>query len=496
MQEDTPEATPSNSHGPVESNRNEDGDIGVGMDMEPTETPSTDVGETQASDSTPPQNIAAPSADAPIETVVESSGEPFGLSDPPFVPFVYDDTSPEGTTDTLPEPVSSRIQSESTGGGSNAALFLAGSLVAGILGAVLTVGVLAATGTFDEIEAAAPTTTIANAEQVTQVVEVAPPQIINDLGAAVNPTAVAAKALPSIVTITVFDAPADEDSPVLGVGSGSGVVISAEGYIITNHHVIEDADTFSVMFEDGREYEATLVGSDDLMDLAVLQISASGLTPVDFGATEPLNVGDPAVAIGNPLGQEGGASVTVGVISAFDRRVDFADETFLHGMIQTDAAINSGSSGGALFDAEGRLIGITSAIGVSQAGPEGIGYAIPIELVDRITAEIIETGDVAHPFLGVTIGTHLEEADDGAIVPSGAIIDTIEGTDSAAGMAGLQPGDVIISIGRKTIDDQTDLILAVRLYRVGDEVDFVAIREGETMSFSVVMGQRPAEFGG
>jgi len=116
MQEDTPEATPSNSHGPVESNRNEDGDIGVGMDMEPTETPSTDVGETQASDSTPPQNIAAPSADAPIETVVESSGEPFGLSDPPFVPFVYDDTSPEGTTDTLPEPrsASSQPQGRST----------------------------------------------------------------------------------------------------------------------------------------------------------------------------------------------------------------------------------------------------------------------------------------------------------------------------------------------------------------------------------------------
>lgn len=165
-------------------------------------------------------------------------------------------------------------------------------------------------------------------------------------------------------------------------------------------------------------------------------------------------------------------------------------------MIQTDAAINSGSSGGALFDAEGRLIGITSAIGVSQAGPEGIGYAIPIELVDRITAEIIETGDVAHPFLGVTIGDHHEEAEDGAIFLAGAIIDTIEGTDSAAGMAGLQPGDVIISIGEKSIVDQTDLILAVRLYRVGDEVDFVAIREGETLSFSVVMGQRPAEFGG
>jgi len=217
---------------------------------------------------------------------------------------------------------------------------------------------------------------------------------------------------------------------------------------------------------------------------------------VEFGSTESLSLGDPAVAIGNPLGQDGGASVTVGIVSAFNRMVDFADDSFLHGMIQTDAAINSGSSGGALFDAEGNLIGITSAIGVSQAGPEGIGYAIPIELVDRITAEIIETGDVAHPFLGVTIGTHLEEAADGAVVPTGAIVDSIEGTDSAAGMAGLEPGDVIVAIGGKQIKDQTDLILAVRLYRVGDEVEFVAIREGNTQTFDVVMGQRPTEFGG
>jgi serine protease Do len=228
----------------------------------------------------------------------------------------------------------------------------------------------------------------------------------------------------------------------------------------------------------------------------VLQIDAAALIPVQFGASDSLRVGDPAVAIGNPLGQDGGASVTVGIISAFDRRVDFADDSFLQGMIQTDAAINSGSSGGALLDAEGNLIGITSAIGVSQAGPEGIGYAIPVELVARITAEIIETGDVAHPFLGVKMVTYQMEADDGAIAPAGAIIDEITGTDSAAGLAGLQPGDVVIAIGGKTIVDQTDLFLAVRLYRVGDEVEFVAIREGETMSFSVVMGQRPAEFGG
>jgi S1-C subfamily serine protease len=165
-------------------------------------------------------------------------------------------------------------------------------------------------------------------------------------------------------------------------------------------------------------------------------------------------------------------------------------------MIQTDAAINSGSSGGALVNADGALIGITSAIGVSQAGPEGIGYAIPVELVKRISDEIIEDGDVEHPFLGVTIGTFFDEATDGATVPAGSNIQTIEGTDSAAGQAGLLPGDIIVRIGDKDIVDQTDLILAVRLYRVGDEVEFGIFRDGEAKTFTVTLGQRPSEFGG
>ncbi len=489
MAEDTRDAATSDSHVPFTTERNEDGPLGVGDDMDPTDSPTADTPDLSEID--PASEYPEPGPE-----VWEASFEP---DDPPLVPFVYDETAPipEPVTEYQPEPVSARISEIPPKRGSNTALFLAGAVIAGILGALLTIGVLAVTGTFDDPEVvAAPPPTAVNGEEASQTVEIPPAQIINDLGSAVNPTAVAAKALPAIVTVTVANASTDEDVELVTIGSGSGVVISAEGYIITNHHVIEGGNTYQVEFEDGRTYPATLVGSDDLTDLAVLQIDATGLTPVEFGSTETLNLGDPAVAIGNPLGQEGGPSVTVGIISAFDRQVNFADDKRLHGMIQTDAAINSGSSGGALFDADGNLIGITSAIGVSQAGPEGIGYAIPIELVDRITAEIIETGDVAHPFLGVTIGTHRVRADDGALTPAGAIIDTIEGTDSAAGLAGLQPGDVITSIGGKTITSQTDLILAVRLYRVGDEVEFVALRDEEAVSFNVVMGQRPAEFGG
>jgi S1-C subfamily serine protease len=272
--------------------------------------------------------------------------------------------------------------------------------------------------------------------------------------------------------------------------------MSKDGYIITNNHVVEDSTDFEVTFEDGRIYTAELIGTDPLTDLAVLQISADNLVPVEFGSADSLEIGDPAIAVGNPLGQEGGASVSVGIVSAFERTVEFGDNSRLFGMLQTDAAINSGSSGGALVNADGQLIGITSAIGVSQAGPEGIGYAIPVELVQRITSEIIETGDVQHPFLGVEISTYLEEAPDGAIVPAGAEIQVITSGDSAAGTAGLQVGDIIVRIGDKPIQDQTDLILAVRLNRVGDEVTFEVLRDGETMSFDVVMGQRPAEFGG
>lgn len=482
------------------SERNEDAPAGVAMGMDHTDTPTdtpADHGSSAPIDTSEFDPIPAAIEPDAVEPDASMGETNYATVGPPIVPFVYDEETPTPPEDVRPLPVSARIVEPQKKKRSNPALLFAGAIVAGIIGALLTVGVLGAAGVFDEPEdVAAPPTTLVNGETASQSSEVPPPQIINDLGSAVNPTAVAAKAIPSIVTITVANAPIDEDAQTLAIGSGSGVVMSAEGYIITNHHVIEGGDTFSVEFDDGRIYEATLIGSDDLTDLAVLKIEAAGLTPVDFGSADALSVGDPAVAIGNPLGQEGGASVTVGIISAFDRRVDFSDDTSLSGMIQTDAAINSGSSGGALFDAEGNLIAITSAIGVSTAGPEGIGYAIPIELVDRITAEIIETGDVIHPFLGVSVGTYLDEADDGALFPGGGLVHSIEGTDSAAGAAGLQAGDVIVGIGGKTITSQSDLILAVRLYRVGDEVEFIATRDGEELTFMVTMGRRPADLQG
>lgn len=434
----------------------------------------------------------SPSSSSPLQRESDTSGASTGEIPPLSEPgeTIALPVSP------LPEPVSARIAQHPETRSSRGALLLLGAFAAAIVGAVVTVATLTTTGALDLLPEAAPVVTTTVTAPTAEPADVPLPVVIQNVGAAINPAAIAEKAIHAIVTVVVADTPRDSGAAPIGIGSGSGVVISSDGYIITNHHVIDGGDTFQIHFQDGRTHLASLVGSDDLTDLAVLKIEASGLTYVEFGTSDALRVGDPAVAIGNPLGQEGGASVTLGILSAFDRRVEFADDTFLHGMIQTDAAINSGSSGGGLFNAEGQIIGITSAIGVSPAGPEGIGYAIPIELVDRIASEIIETGDVAHPFLGVSTATATLETDDGAIVPSGALIASIEGTDSAAGMAGLLPGDIVIEIGGREVTNQTDLILAVRLYRVGERVEFIAMRRGELISFSVVMGQRPAKFGG
>jgi S1-C subfamily serine protease len=518
MSNDTPdnaaENTPEDSHVPFISKRNEEDDASVSYGMSTTEESDRAENREQSSQFTVHNSQTEAESLQPEEQDRSQAEEPFGASadtgemeefdgavpgvDPvPTVAFDYDDYYGLPETPSRPIPVSERIdRSEPSVKKRSSVPFFLGALAAGVVGAAMTIGVLATTGTFGQAEA--PTTTVAVAEEAAATIPIpaATTQIINDLGSAINPAAVAAKVVPSIVTVTVFEAGSEEEEGLLGVGSGSGVVVSADGYIITNHHVIDGASDYRVEFEDGRTYTAELVGSDELTDIAVLQISADNLIPIDVGSSDALNLGDPTIAVGNPLGQEGGASVSVGIVSAFDRRVDFSASDFLHGMIQTDAAINSGSSGGALVNADGALIGITSAIGVSQAGPEGIGYAIPVELVKRISDEIIEDGDVQHPFLGVTIGTFLDEATDGATVPAGSDIQTIEGTDSAAGQGGLLPGDVIVRIGDKPIADQTDLILAVRLYRVGDEVEFGVIRDGEAETFTVKLGQRPSEFGG
>ena len=354
------------------------------------------------------------------------------------------------------------------------------ALLAGIVGAALTIGALGVAGVFDR-----PETLV---EQV--VAPTAPPaQIVVDGNTSSTAAAVAQKVVPSIVSVEVAAENGDEFD---AFGSGSGVILSSDGLIVTNHHVIADADLAQVILQNGFIYEATIVGTDPVTDLAVLRINLSGLTPIEFGSTEGLAIGDQAVAVGNPLGLPGGASVTVGVVSAFDREVTVGagPNDRLFGMLQTDAPITRGSSGGALVDAAGRLIGITTAIGVTDAGAEGVGFAIPVELMTRITDEIIEKGFVQHTFLGVLLQDNFEERD-GAQIPEGAtIIDFVD--PSGARDAGLEVGDRLTSINGLMVRTKEDIINELRKFRVGDVVAFEVDRDGELFSTDVVLGERPA----
>jgi S1-C subfamily serine protease len=300
--------------------------------------------------------------------------------------------------------------------------------------------------------------------------------------------AVAQRVLPSIVTVEVSQS---SGTTFVADASGSGVVYDAAGHVVTNSHVVGGAAQIRVIFSDGRTYPAELIGADPLTDIAVLRVAALGLTPIVIGSSRDRSIGDQAIAVGNPLGLEGGPSVTSGVLSAFNRRVVTVDSQ-LFGMLQTDAPITRGSSGGALVDAEGRLIGITTAFGVSDVGAEGLGFAIPVELVTRVADDIIENGAASHAFLGIEGSTHFDERPDGAIAPGGVdVASVIDGT--AADLGGLQGGDIILSFDDEPVVTLDGLVISLRFYRVGDSVTVTIVRGAETLDLQVLLLERPED---
>lgn len=295
-------------------------------------------------------------------------------------------------------------------------------------------------------------------ESNSRAVPAAEPAIARPQIAAADPVAIGSLVTPSIVTVEVGDA---SNGTFAKAGSGSGVIIDRDGYIITNHHVAGEGGDQRVVLSDERIYEASLLGSDPLTDLAVLKITANDLEPIEFGTTDGLRVGSPAIAIGSPLGLDGGPSLSAGVVSALGREVQTGPDTVLYGMIQTDAPITSGSSGGSLIDSNGELIGITTAVGVSNIGVEGIGFATPVEIVERVVTEIIATGTASHPLLGITGATEYELTDDGGLAPIGVGIRSVT-PDSRAAAAGLSPGDVITEVNGIEITTMDGLITELR----------------------------------
>ncbi len=349
---------------------------------------------------------------------------------------------------------------------------------------------------------------------------------INDPNDVAVISAVAAKAIPSVVTISV--------ASDAGAGTGSGVVIDDQGHIVTNTHVVTldgaaASPTITVTTSDGRVLPATIVGTDPIMDLAVIQVDASaGLTPIEFADSSELNVGDQTIAIGAPLGLAG--TVTSGIVSALDRSItvassavpeeasatppdggqgsndpfDFfnfdlpgqtgattATSTIQLAVIQTDTAINPGNSGGALLDDTGRLIGINVAIASagssSSSGDIGIGFAIPSNIVERVAGEIVATGSATHGLLGASVANVSEDpAQTKAGVVGASIVELVSG--GAAEQAGLKVGDIVVDFDGAPITGKNDLTAQVRTHAAGSTVALTYVRGGASHTVEVTLG--------
>ncbi len=271
--------------------------------------------------------------------------------------------------------------------------------------------------------------------------------------------------------------------------SGSGFIFSEDGYILTNHHVIEDATAITVTTYDGRSYDATLIGYDESNDLAVLKIEASGLTPVVLGSSDQLNVGDSVLAIGNPLG-ELTFSLTTGVVSALNREVTLSSSVTMD-LIQTDCAINSGNSGGALFNMYGEVVGITNAKYSSSgngASIDNIGFAIPMDDVYETVVSIIENGYIATAYIGVSLADVSSETQAYGL-PKGAAVRLVE-SDSPAHQAGLQVNDIITQANGLPITSAADLVEVVEDCSVGDSLALQVYRGGQYVSVNLTVGQK------
>ncbi len=270
------------------------------------------------------------------------------------------------------------------------------------------------------------------------------------------------------------------------VESGSGVIISADGLIVTNHHVIEGADRISVVIPGKGRYDAELVGQDPLTDLAVLKIDEYDLKHVVFGDSSQTQVGETVLAFGNPLGyfQQ---SVTAGIISAVKRQVRVPGSDYAYTFLQTDALVNPGNSGGPLVNVKGETIGINTAK-ISLVGVEGIGLSIPSNTVQRVVKDIVEEGKVRRPHLGVIIEDWLEYGEE---QPERGVLIRDIAPDSAVDRAGLQRGDIIVAINGEEIYYLALLFDVLFAYYPGDTVTVEFYREGERLQAAVTLGERP-----
>jgi S1-C subfamily serine protease len=355
------------------------------------------------------------------------------------------------------------------------------AVVGAMIGSLATLGVVAQTDWF--VREVAPTTS--GGDVTAPVIEVE-----GDGVNGVVPT-VARAVTPSVVRIDILDGSGNE------IGLGSGVVYTSDGYILTNNHVVEQASTLRVKLSSGESLGADLVGTDPLNDLAVVKVDRTGLPAINLRTDEEPVVGEMAIAIGSPFGLD--ASVTAGVVSAVGRDITVPGPNgqarqVIPAVIQTDAAINPGNSGGALVDAEGRLIGINTAILSATGGSQGVGFAISVNQAVLTADQLIETGVVRHAFLGVSGVDVTPEIAERVGDPElqGAVLTLIE-PGSAAEAAGFEIDDIVVAIDDEPITSMFELAVAVRQYQPGDTVAVTILRDGQEQQIDVTLGERDLE---
>jgi len=287
-----------------------------------------------------------------------------------------------------------------------------------------------------------------------------------------------------------FEGPGNPRDPQLRMGSGSGVIISADGFIITNNHVIADADDIEVTLNDNRNYKARLIGADPTTDLALLQIEEKGLPTLTFMNSDEVRVGEWVMAVGNPFNLN--STVTAGIVSAKARNINILRDQFaVESFIQTDAAINPGNSGGALVDLEGRLIGINTAIASPTGSYSGYGFAIPANIVKKVVEDLAEFGTVQRGFIGAVIRNVDNQLarEKNLDVLRGVYVDSLV-SGGAAEQAGIRAGDVIVAINQSEVHTNSELLEMIARHRPGDKLSVTVNRGGKHKAFQVILNNR------
>ncbi len=310
-------------------------------------------------------------------------------------------------------------------------------------------------------------------------------------------TVIAEKATPSVVGIRISSGGGNSGASLQSQSKaeGSGIIISEDGYIATNYHVVSYADPDSsgsqgiimeVFLQDGRQASARFIGGDEQTDLAVIKVEMDDLSPIEFGDSSKLKAGELAVVIGSPLGISFAGSVTQGCISAASRKINSGETTLT--LIQTDAAVNPGNSGGALLNSEGKAVGIVNAK-ISQTSVEGLGFAIPINDARPILEQLMENGYVkGRPFIGISGSDVTDTISKQFGIPAGVyVVDVMKG--SAAEAAGIKQGDVITQLAGKGVASMSDMNEIKRSYKPGDEVDIKLVRNGQEMTAKLTFGE-------